>query len=595
MLRLKTLLLALTVCVAALAAAPADYVKSENLIPMRDGVRLYTAVYAPKDIPAEGAPILLMRTPYGCRPYGAEMAKFFGDKIYKPYIEAGYIFAFQDVRGRWMSEGTFVNVRPLRDSGDGIDESTDSYDTIDWLVKNIPGNNGRVGVNGNSYCGFYALMAANSHHPALKAASPQAPVGDWYKGDDLHHNGALALLDAVSFSPQLRSPDPNTPSAEPSPIKSPVSGNTWQWCLSHSIDSINAMIGKNVPFWTEFMQHEDYDEWWQKRSSLNATHGIKVPVLIVGGLFDAEDLFGTWSTYRGLLENSPYNDTRIVMGPWSHGQWRGNSKANKLGEARFSEESLSDYFRDSIEFPFFEYFLRDRGNGGDTLAGDLVFFTGENKWHRVDVSKFGNGAPFTLLLNGKDCNAEDNDSTLVVRNMKQTGAFSEYISDPANPVPYYPDTDGRRKKEYMTAAQNFVDDRPDVLTFISAPLADTLRVAGPVTPTIYLAADSVQKDIDIIVKIIDVAPDTTELLVRAEISPVTTISGGNAAFTYTMPDIAHTFLTGHHVKVQIQSTWFPLFATYKQRHTAPAATQSPTRVTIAHTPASPTHITLHRH
>lgn len=544
----------------ATTAAARDYSKSEHLIAMRDGTRLYTAVYKPADM-AEGekSPILYLRTPYGCRPYGQEPAKFLNDSIYRPYVDAGYIFVFQDVRGRWMSEGEFVNVRPLRQSADGIDEATDSYDTVEWLIDSVGGNNGRVGVNGNSYCGFYALMAAASGHPAVKAVSPQAPIGDWWAGDDLHHNGALALIDATSFSPQLRGSADHRPTPTGDGYKAPMGNDVGQWAMDNTVADVTRSLEGNVPFWLEMTAHPDYDEWWSRRASVNATGGITAPMLVVGGHFDAEDLYGTMAVFRGLKQNSPATETRLVMGPWAHGAWRSSGKANRLGEARFGDESLSRYFRDDVEFPFFERYLRDRGEGGATAAVDIIFFTGENRWHPVDVSR-------------RDTTATPLDIYLTSEGLSLTAptaaeSKTKYVSDPSNPVPYYPNITTRRKKEYMTASQAFVDDRDDVVTLMLPAQADTLSVAGPVEVELY--ASITTTDADFVVKVIDVAPDSTEMLVRGDImrgryrnsasQPETFTPGKVEKIAFTMPDIAHTFLPGHRVKVQVQSSWFPLF------------------------------------
>ncbi len=537
-----------------------DYDKSEHMIAMRDGTRLYTAVYKPADMTAvEKSPILYMRTPYGCRPYGSESAGFLNDSIYRPYIDAGYIFVFQDVRGRWMSEGAFVNIRPLRDSTDGIDEATDSYDTVEWLVDSIDGNNGCVGVNGNSYCGFYALMAAASGHPAIKAVSPQAPVGDWWMGDDLHHNGALALIDATSFSPQLRGAANHRPTDRSDGYKAPMGKDVGKWALENTVADVTRSLDGNVPFWDEMVSHPDYDEWWQRRASDNATANIKIPMLVVGGHFDAEDLYGTLTVFRGLKHNSPQADTRLVMGPWAHGAWRSSGKANRLGEAIFDKKSLSRYFRDEVEFPFFERHLRNRGNGGVTADGDIIFFTGENRWRRTDISH-------------RDSTATPVDIYLTDRGLSFTAPTAEtshsaYVSDPGDPVPYYSDITTRRKKEYMTASQTFVDNRDGVVTFRSQAMADTMSVAGPVDVELFASISTT--DADFIVKVIDVAPDGKEMLVRGDIMrgryrnsfshPEAFTPGKIEKINFTMPDIAHSFMPGHTIKIQIQSSWFPLF------------------------------------
>lgn len=545
-----------------------EYCKSEHMIAMRDGTRLYTAVYRPSDMAEdEKSPILYMRTPYGCRPYGTEMSGFLNDSIYRPYADAGYIFVFQDVRGRWMSEGEFVNVRPLRDSADGIDEATDSYDTVEWLIDSVGGNNGRVGVNGNSYCGFYALMAAASGHPAIKAVSPQAPIGDWWMGDDLHHNGALALIDATSFSPQLRGCADHRPTDRGDGYKAPMGKDVGEWAMNNTVADVTRSLDGNVPFWLEMTSHPDYDDWWSKRSSVNATHGITAPMLVVGGHFDAEDLYGTLAVFRGLKSNSRAPETHLVMGPWAHGAWRSSGKANRLGEASFGDEPLSRYFRDEVEFPFFERYLRERGDGGVAAGSDVIFFTGENRWHHTDIARRDStAAPLDIYLT---------ESGLSLTPPTAAASSTVYISDPGNPVPYYGDITTRRKKEYMTASQVFVDGRDDVVTFILPAMADTLSVAGPVDAELFASISTT--DADFIVKVIDVAPDGKEMLVRGDIMrgryrnsfshPEAFTPGKIEKISFTMPDIAHTFLPGHSLKIQVQSSWFPLFDRNPQQMT----------------------------
>mgnify|MGYP001513004844 FL=1 len=298
------------------------YVKSEHMVTMRDGTRQYVAIYAPEGIgeqSAEKAPILWMRTPYSCAPYGDHPASFVNDQIYKPYADAGYIFAFQDVRGRWMSEGDSENVTPMSTRPDGVDDVTDAYDTIEWLVDSVPGNNGRVGVYGNSYCGYYALVAAASRHPALRAASPQAPVCDWFAGDDFHHNGAFALMPSTFFAPFLATEKNHRPSPQMRMPECVVSGNPREFFLNNTIADVTARLDGRVEFWDSIMAHPDYDDFWKKRYAGQFTNNLITPILVVGGHFDAEDLYGALRVYRDLRHNSPRLPVTLAMGPWSHG------------------------------------------------------------------------------------------------------------------------------------------------------------------------------------------------------------------------------------------------------------------------------------
>ncbi len=577
----------------------ANYTKAEYMIPMRDGVRLYTAVFTPKSRGGDH-PILMTRTPYGCAPYGRRSASFWEQPIFENYLRADYIIVFQDVRGRWRSEGTFVNVRPLtadKTSG-GIDEATDAYDTVEWLLRKVRRHNGRVGVFGNSYSGFYALMAAASGHPAIRAVSPQAPVCDWFLGDDFHHNGAFALSDAVGFLPNFGTAGRTKPSDRPEAFNTPVEGNPVEYLMNNTVADITRALDGQIPFWEEMAAHPDYDEWWQQRSALNATHGIRSAILMVGGLFDAEDLYGTWNIYRALRQNSPEAECRIVMGPWTHGAWRGGDNANTIGHIQFTEESMSKFYRDEVEFPFFDLHLRDAGHGGASSTGALIFFSGENCWREME---------------GWDPEAENDTLTLhLAENGSMTASpsdisesYSFYTSDPHDPVPYYPDMAWPRRKEYMTAGQEFVDRRHDVLTFLSPRLENDITAAGAIEATIYAAIST--SDADFIVKVIDVGPDGEyEMLIRGDImrgryrngfsTPEAFTPGRVERITLTMPDIAHTFLAGHRIKVQIQSTWFPLFDRNPQQmidtYTCTKEDFVPCEVKIYHDANRPSNITL---
>ena len=544
-----------TMATEAEAATPEQYRKSEHRVAMRDGCRLFVSVYAPEG-QAEKAPILLMRTPYSCSPYGSEMSGFLKDKIYKPYVEAGYIFAFQDVRGRWMSEGDGENVRPLASRPGDVDDTTDAYDTVEWLVDSVPGNNGRVGVYGNSYCGYYALTAAAGRHPALRAASPQAPVGDWFIGDDMHHNGAYAIMDATGFLPYLATERNHQPTTSPKLMEGLVTGDTRTFFLEHTPADIRRMADGRVAFLDSLYAHPDYDEFWKRRSTETFTDSLTTPMLVVGGHFDAEDLYGALRVYRTLRQNSPGLPVTIAMGPWAHGLWRGNGAGNRLGDADFGDADINEYYRDKIEFPFFDYYLRDKG---EKPEADHVFITGENRWYTGDFASLS-GRPMAVYLGG--------DSTLTLVAPTAAEARAQYLSDPQNPVPYYKDNKGRgHAAAYMTAGQQFLDGRDDVLTFSSPALADTLKVAGPVTPELYVSTSGT--DADFVVKVIDEAPDGTQLLVRGDIfrgryrngfdRPEPFVPGKVEKVRFAMPDIAHAFLPGHRMKVQIQSSWFPLF------------------------------------
>lgn len=578
------------------------YIKTEYMIPMRDGVRLYTAVFTPKSKRGDDHPMLFMRTPYSCAPYGKKNASFWQQPIYRKYLEAEYIFVFQDVRGRWMSEGGFVNVRPLIENrqGKAVDEASDTYDTVEWLLRKVRKNNGRVGVYGNSYCGFYALMAAASGHPAIRAVSPQAPVGDWFRGDDIHHNGALAICDVVSFLPHLGTTARTKPTDKPVPFDSPMTGDCDEYFMNRTVADITGELGGRVPFWDDITEHPDYDEWWRERSAVRATRDITSPVLMVGGTFDAEDAYGVWEIYRSLRRNNPSLDCRIVVGPWAHGAWRGAGGANRLGEAEFSDESMSDFFQQEVEFPFFDYYLRDEGDGGASSLGSLVFFSGENCWREAEEWNPEQACePYRMYI------AES--GTLQLSQPDAAESYSSYTSDPSNPVPYYPDTKSRRRKEYMVAGQEFVDGRDDVLSFVSPVLDEDVTMTGAIEAEIYASISTT--DADFVVKVIDVGPDGEyEMMVRGEImrgryrngfaSPEAFEPGKIERIAFTMPDVAHTFMSGHRIKVQIQSSWFPLFDRNPQQfvniYKCSAADFVPCDVRIYHDAGHPSSIGFHR-
>jgi uncharacterized protein len=338
------------------------YQKLEQYIPMRDGIRLYTAIYTPRDT-THPHPILFMRTPYSCSPYGSEdWWPALWLSYFKHYIRKGYCLVLQDVRGRYESEGSFVDVRPFiadKKTPQDIDEASDTYDTIDWLLKNNPGNNGRVGVMGISYPGFYAAMAALSNHPALKAVSPQAPVTDWFAGDDLHHNGAFFLQDAFAFFVLGGFGDPR-----PAPTIYPGSGmdqtddDSYRYFLGiGALPNFTRLTGDTVAIWRNLMEHPDYDAWWQARNDRQYMSRISpsTATLIVGGLFDAEDCYGAWRLYQAI-EQTGHNDNKLVMGPWYHGQWSGSTSGSQLGDIDFGSNT-GDWYKEHIEIPFFDSHL----------------------------------------------------------------------------------------------------------------------------------------------------------------------------------------------------------------------------------------------
>ncbi|HTD99092.1 MAG TPA: CocE/NonD family hydrolase, partial [Mucilaginibacter sp.] len=435
-----------------------NYTKKEITIPMRDGIKLFTSVYVPND-QSEKHPILITRTPYSCSPYGKNYRNYWRGFTMQ-YLREGYVMVIQDIRGRWMSEGKFEVVRPFnpnKKTNKDIDEASDTYDTIDWLVKNIENNNGNVGVTGISFPGFYATEAALSGHPALKAVSPQAPVTDRFFGDDDHHNGVLFLMDAFDFHVGYGFSQPR-----PHPTTSPAktydmqgSDNYEAYLKMGALPNFTKVTGDSLEFWSNMMKHPNLDTWWKARDTRSGIYKVKPAMLVVGGLFDAEDGYGAWNTYKALVKQSPETNSKMVIGPWYHGQWASRDGTH-LGNIRF-DSNTSFWYQNNIEVPFFNYYLKGKGNL-DSISKATVFFSGENKWRKfakwpsADIKS----TPVYLEKDGKL-------SFKPVQNKRAT--YETYISDPAKPVPYAEQVHFNRTREYMTDDQRFAARRPDVLVF----------------------------------------------------------------------------------------------------------------------------------
>lgn len=555
----------------------ANYTKREVLIPMRDGVRLFTSIYTPKNL-SKTYPILMRRTPYSCAPYGVEA---YSDRIQNMHlVRAGYIFVFQDVRGRYMSEGEFVDVRPHnpnKKTKQDTDEASDTYDTVEWLLHNAAGNNGRVGVYGISYPGFYASMAILADHPAIKAVSPQAPVTDWFIGDDFHHNGAFMLMDAFGFYSGFGKPRP-APTMQGNPgfsdWKTP--DNYAFYLQAGALRNFNEKYLKGgIPFWNDLMAHPDMDAWWQARNPRPHMKNIRPAVMTVGGLFDAEDCFGAWALYKAIENQNPQTTSnRIVMGPWSHGGWaRGTGE--RLGNVAFGQATSTFYEKD-IELPFFEYHLKDIGRLA--LPEAYVFETGSNRWVTHASWPPLQSEPTKFFFRGKGGLGTTPDSK---------AGSERYTSNPAKPVPYTEDIHLRRTREYMTDDQRFAARRPDVLVY-EMPVQDRpLLLHGPVVADLWVtlddrgaAAPGRLLDADFVVKLIDVFPDTLQteengvplggyqMLVRGEIfrgryrnsfeKPEGFERGKPTRVRFELPDVVHAVLPGHRLMIQVQSSWFPL-------------------------------------
>jgi putative CocE/NonD family hydrolase len=556
------------------AAVQARYAKREVLIPMRDGVHLFTAIYTPKDA-GRTYPILLQRTPYSVHPYGEDAyPSHLGPS--SRFQEEGFIFVYQDVRGRMMSEGEFVNMRPQRAaSGAAVDESTDTYDTIDWLLNHTERNSGKVGQWGISYPGFYSAVALLSGHPALKAVSPQAPIVDWFQGDDFHRNGALWLPHAFNFMVSFGQPRPAPSQAWPTPFTHGTSDG-YGWFLRLGSTAATRRFTREVPFWNEMLDHPDYDAFWQARNLRPQLKGVQPAVLTVGGWFDAENLYGALQVFATLDRQSPGTDNRLVMGPWFHGAWE-RSPGDHLGPVQFGAET-SEWFQAEVLFPFFMHHLK--GAPGPALAKATVFETGANRWHRLDAWPPRGTTERRLFLQAN--------GGLAFTPPAAGGGADAFVSDPSKPVPFIEQVAIGMPKEYMTADQRFAGRRPDVLVFQTEPLKEDLTLAGPLRPELFVATTGT--DADWVVKLIDVYPDGFrnpdfkeggspwdrtpnpmggyQQLVRGEVmrgkfrdsleKPAAFTPGQPTRVAWSMNDIFHTFRKGHRIMVQLQSTWFPL-------------------------------------
>ncbi len=593
--RLQTIfgtILAISLCTSASAAPPpADpaylkehYTKYEYNIPMRDGVHLYTTVYVPKDNDKR-YPILLTRTPYSLKPYGEDVPLGpRGPLDY--YAKEGFIFALQDVRGRYGSEGTFVHVRPILEHKSGpkdVDESTDAYDTIDWLVKNVPDNNGKVGMSGISYPGFYSACGMIDSHPALKCVSPQAPVSDWFIGDDFHHNGALFLSDAFGFlhNFEQKLDDPKREKPKPFDFKT-TDGYEFFLGLGPVANANKKYFKDKVGFWNDIMAHPDYDDWWKARADYPHLKKVHAAVMTVGGWFDAEDLYGTFKTYRETERLNPGITNVLVIGPWVHGGWA-RSDGDRLGNVPFDAKT-SLYFREHIELPFFKHYLKDPEKddkaGGDAakkfnFAEANVFETGTNQWRHFNAWPPKNTTEKSLYLHAGGRLSFDPPSG------DATTSFDEYVSDPAKPVPYIASVEIERTTEYMDDDQRFAATRTDVLVYQTDVLTDDITLAGPISARLHVSTSGT--DSDFVVKLIDVYstdfpnpdPNPTKVqmggyqqLVRGDVmrgkfrnsyeKPEPFAPGQTTAVNWTLPDVFHTFRRGHRIMIQIQSSWFPL-------------------------------------
>jgi len=548
-----------------------NYTKQEVSIKMRDGLTLFTSIYSPKDT-SKKYPIVMQRTPYNCAPYGPDQFK----RSIAPnetMMKEGYIVVYQDVRGRYMSDGLYDNMRgyiPNKKAKTEVDEASDTYDTIDWLVKNVANNNGNVGTWGISYPGFYASYSLLSGHPALKAVSPQACIADFFF-DDFHHNGAY-MLSYWKVTP-LFGPQKTKPTTE-AWFKFPNLGTNddYQFFLNAGpLVNLDKYYDSSNEFWQQLKEHSSYDEFWQKRGLLQHLKNIKPAVMTVGGWFDAEDLYGPLNTYS-TIEKSSKNYNTIVMGPWSHGDWARNSEKQIIGNINFGD-SISGFYQKNIEANFFRHFLKNNGKGENKLPEAYVFDTGRKEWKTYDTWPPKNTEKQQFYLQPQQ---------KLTRNAGSV-SFEEFVSDPKKPVPHSEDIkqQGLTPRKYMTDDQRFAARRSDVLVFETDVLAEDVTLAGDILAKLQVATTGT--DADWVVKVVDVfpndEPETKEvqpylkmsnyhMMVRSEVmrgrfrnsfvNPEPFVANEKTSVNVKLQDVFHTFKKGHKIQIQVQSTWFPL-------------------------------------
>lgn len=558
------------------------YQKTSLRVPMRDGKTLYTTIFTPRDT-SKKYPIMINRTPYSVQPY--DVNQYPGRIAPSKYMENdGYIFVHQDVRGRWMSEGRFNNMRPNiagNDDKDRVDESSDTYDTIEWLLKNVKNHNGNVGMWGISYPGFYTAAALPDHHPALVAASPQAPISDFFF-DDFHHHGAylLSYFTATStFGYQHNGP---TPTQWYSSIK-PNSNDAWSFYMGLGpMSNASRLFDDKNFFWQQIVEHPNYDSFWQERSILPHLKGIKTNVMTVGGLFDAEDLYGPFNIYREIEKNNPDAFNVLVMGPWSHGDWAQKSQYAVVGKIAFGER-VSEFYQRDVEAPFFRHFLKGTGEKPNYEA--LMYDTGVKGWRRFTKWPPTKAVATKHYLRG--------DRTLSTTPPAATDADkSSFVSDPANPVPHRKREDITLRftpRPYMSDDQRFASYRDDVLVFQTAPLTEDIIVTGDIMANLKVSTTG--SAADWVVKLIDVLPDNhpfvagsdpslvfggMQQMIRSEIirgrfrnsyeKPEPFVPNEIAEIKLPLQDVCHTFKKGHRVMIHVQSTWFPLIDRNPQKY-----------------------------
>jgi len=562
----------------------ANYTKQEVMIPMRDGVQLFTSIYVPKDSTTKH-PILMRRTPYSCAPYGPSAISPFVGGQQARHMRAGYIIVCQDVRGAYRSEGDYANVRPylpVKRSTKDIDETTDTYDTVDWLVKHLGTSNGRVGISGISYPGFYTWMGTIDAHPAVKATSPQAPVSKWMGGDDFYHNGALLLPHAFDFYANFghARPQPTTASGPGFDHRTP-DGYAFFLRMGPLANADAKYFHGEIAFWDTLITHDQWSDYWAARDILPHLTNTRPATLVVGGWFDTENLFGALNSYKTNERLSPKAENRLVMGPWSHGQW-GRGDGDSLGAIAW-DAPTAQFYTDSIEGPFFDHYLK--GEGTLTLPEAFVFNTGVKQWRRFDAwppkgvttRRLVLGAGGALVVGG-------NDGSGTSPTPATSPEYDEYVNDPAKPVPYTNEITHWYNPGFMLEDQRFASRRPDVLVYQTEPLTEDVTVAGPYQVRFTVSTSGT--DADWVVKVIDVFPDDAggptsrargntsvrlggyQMLVRGDVlrgkfrkslaAPEPFTPDAPTEISFTLQDSFHTFQVGHRLMIQVQSSWFPM-------------------------------------
>ena len=564
----------------------AHYTKYEYRIPMRDGVHLFTSIYVPKDT-SHAYPFLINRTPYSVGPYGVDRYRTqLGPS--PDFDKAGYIFVNQDVRGRYMSEGKFLEMTPHIDnkkSKQDVDNSSDLYDTIEWLLKNVPNNNGNAGIWGISYPGFYTSSSIIDSHPALKAASPQAPMTDLFMGDDAYHGGAFMLAANFGFYASFKPQDnPQLPPKTFVPFDFGTQDGYEFYLNAGPLSGLSKLLAGQSALWDDQVHHDTSDDYWKARNLAPHMKNIHCAVLTVGGWFDAEDLQGPFSTFHAIDKNNSSISNMLVVGPWVHGGWY-RYDGNHLGRVDFASNT-GDYYRKNILFPFFEQYLK--GNGDAQLPKAYVFETGTNVWRQYSAWPPKNAEAKTLYFRANGGLSFDPPTA-------EPPAFDEYVSDPAKPVPFVNYEDEEVPQEYMLSDQRFASSRTDVVVYQTPVLQEDVTIAGPLNPHLFVSTTGTDSDFD--VKLIDVYPPDypdskldeprpEDRRSRSDVPPPAFTMGGYQQLVrgepfrgkfrhsfekpepfapgkveeinFAIQDVNHTFRRGHRIMVQVQSSWFPL-------------------------------------